>query len=41
MMASMCKLGLLKRSFGLQIVLGEEERGIVVLKIAEIPLPGY
>jgi hypothetical protein len=39
MMASICKL--LKCSFGLQIVLGEKERGIVVLKIAEIPLPGY
>jgi hypothetical protein len=37
----MYKLGLLKHSFVLQIVRGDEGRGIVVLEIAEkIPLPG-
>jgi hypothetical protein len=41
MRVSMYKLGLLKHSFGLQIVRVEEGRGIVVLEIAEkITLPG-
>jgi hypothetical protein len=42
MTVSVCKLGLLKHSFRLQIVRGEEGREIVVLAIEEKnPLLGY